>query len=249
MRNLLQHKHVGYNQNGKSTVIAPASNMQLQVYEMEANNRSGGAINVGLLKKFVESAWKFYTVVAASTPDATDASTAVKAGTATAIFTTTNDDGFLVQASKPFNLIGMNVSTAASGGSPIYTYQYYDGSAYQTLSTIAVPSYGSGNNHIVFNAPIDWAVGTSDAVGGDSDKYSILVRASAASSGAGGSINSLWVGEFLKFQASVADKASLEMKFDRDQPLIFVGGEGLMPYFGGSANAQNSVRVLYKIQS
>lgn len=252
MRLHLQHKHVGYAQNGNAVVIAPAANQQLHVYEMEANNRSGGAINVGLLKKLVNASWEFYQIDASATPDAIDATAAIQAGTAKAIFTTTNDDGFLVQARKPFSLIGFNQSVATVDGaaSAAYSYEYYNGTAYVTLNTIAVPTYtgATGNKHIVFNAPNDWAVGTTADVGGDSNLYSVLVRATTAPDTTGGSINSLWVGEFLKFAEGVADNASLELKFDRDLPLLFEGGEGLMPYFSGTASAQNSVRVLYKIQ-
>jgi hypothetical protein len=245
----LQTLFSGYNDVGKASVVSPGAGQQLQVFNFKAGNRSGGAIDVGLLKKLDTSAWKFYTIVAASTPDAADVTTAVQAGTTTTVFTTTNNDGYMVGAIKPFGLIGLTVATAPAGGSPAYTYQYYNGTSFGTLTTIAVPSYGTGTNLVVFNPPIDWAVGTTAAVGPTgSSTYNILVRASTAPNATAGTISAAWVAQFLDFQGAVADKSFLERTYNFDRPLLLDGNESLMPYFSGSASASNFVEAVYAIQ-
>ena len=245
----LQFIHLGYNQNGKADVISPGSGKQLHLYNAKIQNRTGGAIDMGILKKLDTASWKFYTIVAASTPDATEVTTTIQAGSNVTIFTTTNNDGYLVSANKRFNLIGLNLGTASSGGSPVYTYEYYNGSAYTTLTTNAVPVYTStGTVIVLFNAPQDWAVGTTAAVGGDSSNYNILVRATTASSSVGAVANAMWVGQFLDFEEGIADNGKLELNMSISRPLILDGNEAVFPYFGGTANALNTMRVMYSIQ-
>jgi hypothetical protein len=248
-RHCLINLHSGYGENGKTSVLTPATGKQIHVYQLKAENRSGGAVDVGILKKLATANWKMFSITVASTPDAADVTSTIQAGSAQPLFTTTNNDGFLVQSASKFNLIGLNVSVAASGGAPAYAYTYYNGTSMATLSTIAVPaSYGSGTQLILFNAPVDWALGTTAAVGGDSDKYAIQVVASTASGTTGGSANSLWVGQFFDFQASVADKANLDIPIYQNEPLMLNANEGVFPYFSGTASAQNAIRILYKIQ-
>lgn len=243
----------GYGENFFSPAVSIASSLQLRLYKMIAHNRSGGAVDVGLVKKFKDAntAFKAYTITAASTPDAAEVTDALIAGTSTAIFTTTNNDGFLIQSQNKFNLIAFLVSQAESG-SPVYTYQYFNGTAYSTLTTIAVPAaYSAGKKVVAFNAPLDWATGSSAAVGGElTGYYSILVRATTASgqsvlvaNTAGSAIS---IGSFLDFREGVADNGSVEFSVDVSDPVFtFDAGENVAGYFGGTASASNSLMVQY----
>lgn len=237
----------GYSQNCKDPVVTPGTGEMLNIYSARALNQSGGAVDTAIAKKLGNTNWKFGTLTAASTPDYTDFTTAIQAGGGVNIFTAVNNGGYLVGANAKFNLIGLNISTAEAG-SPVYTYQYYNGSAYTTLTTYSVPAtYALATNLVVFPAPQDWVVGTDATVGGDSSLYNIRVLSTTAGSQAVVA-NAAWVVSFLEFQPSLADKTSLSWTvLSNDNPLILSAGDAILPYFSGSASAKNSLRVLYSV--
>lgn len=237
--------HSGYATKGQTAVLTPATGSQLKLHSVKLHNRSGGAIDAGLMIKLADGSWEAGKVIAADTPDYTEQTTQIQAGTATNIFTLTNNDGFLVQADRPFDMIGMVVSQAQTGA-PVYTYEYFDGTAYQTLTTVSVPtSYSAGAQYIVFPSPAGWSPGTTAAVGGDSALYSILVRATTAPTQIV-KITSLWVAKFLCFQEALADNATISLDFDEQLPFVAESGEGLLPYFG-TASANNIVSGFYQV--
>jgi hypothetical protein len=241
---MLEEFNIGYAEKGKSDALAAPSNKQLKIHSVVALNRSGAAIDTGLCRKLAERSWEFGQLVDASAPDFVDATDAIQAGTATDIFTTTNNDGFLVQAEKSFNIIGLNVSTASAGG--VFEYTYFNGTAYVALTTIEVPSYAStGTKLIVFPAPSDWVKGTTVAVGGSTSLYSIRVRATTAPAAAV-QANDLWVAKFIAFHSALVNNASLEVNFDGNFPLVFDALETVMPYFG-TASAANMVMGFYTL--
>lgn len=246
-RRALQTFHVSYPEKGKTALVSVASSKQIHLHALTLMNRSGGAINTGLLIKYNNARWKIGSLIAANTPDyTTDLTTAVQGGSATTILTLTNNDGFLVSSDKPFSYFGYTVSTAESGA-PVYTYQYYNGSAYTNLTTIELGGYAStGDKTIAFQSPVDWAVGTTAAVGGPSTQYNLKVIASTAP-GTAVQITNGWVARFLKFQEALADNSNLVLTFDNDYPLVLEGGEAPMPYFG-TASADNAVDGQYAVQ-
>lgn len=240
----------GYSQNCKQNVLTPPSGKQINLYSAKCLNQSGGAIDVGIGKKLALSNWKFYKYTVANTPYVTDYTAAIQGGGALNIFDTTIGDGYLVGANSQFNVIGMTVGTGQTG-TPVYLYQYYNGSSWVTLTTQAVPStYASGDNLVVFMAPQDWVPGTPNAIqtGADTSKYYILVTATTAP-GVAVTANAAWVVEFIDFISQLANNTIFETKvMDSVLPIIFSGTEGVIPYFSGTANAKNSMRVLYSIQ-
>lgn len=245
MNNLLQTLHVGYAQNCKDAVLAPASGKQIHLYEASLMNGSGGAINVGLLKKLNLATVSAYALTAASTPDASSIS-GLLSGTASQIFSTTDNDGFLIGCTTRFNLIGLNISTASVGG--VFALSYWNGTTYASLTTIVVPSaYGAGTQLHLFAAPHDWVPGTSAAVGGNSEHYNIRVIASTHPTNAV-EADALWVGQLLIYQEALADNGNLTTTIYAGRPLLLSGGEGILPYFGGTASAANVVRCIYAVQ-
>jgi hypothetical protein len=227
----------------RGDVIAPAAADQLHIYRLKAQNGTAGAIDVGLMKRLSSQIVSFYTITAANTPDAT-INTTLQAGTATQILSAVNNTGFLVQCSRKFNLIGLFISTASTGGT--FTLEYWNGSSYATLTAFAVPTaYAAGVQFIVFNAPVDWVPGTSVGVGGSSSLYSIKVVATTAPANAV-SASSLWVAEMLDFHTALASKGILEMEFPI-KPLVLSGDEAIIPYFG-TADAKNTIMGTYAVQ-
>lgn len=235
--------HAGYAQNCKDAVLSPATGQQLRVFRAVLENNSGGAINVALLKKLDPTGFDFLTYVALSTPKAATNLT-LKAGTATGIVTTTNNDGYIVQSPQRFNLVGLNISTAAAGGSPVYSYTYWNGSSWANLTLISTPAYGStGNQLLLFYAPHDWAVGGASGDGVDATKYAVRVRATTAPSGTAAAADTIWIGSMIDYQASLADKGRFDVAIPQEKPLLFQAGEGVLPYFAGTANAANSIFI------
>jgi len=240
----LRLRSMGYTQTCKDGVLSPPSGKQLRLFYAKAVNNSAGSIDVGLGVKLADADIQLYTLTAASTPDALDVTSTIQAGTAVNIFTTTANGGYLVSAPRQFGIFGFTVSQAESG-SPVYTYQYYDGSTYQTLTTISVPStYGTGTNLVVFAPPQDWAPGTTVAVGGSSTNYNIRVLSTTAG-GQAVKATAFWVVDVLGYSLGLADKGSLEIDMTATEGVLLSGQEQLVPYFG-TASGKNSVVMAYK---
>jgi len=240
----------GYNQVFKTAVVTPPTNGQIKLSQASVQNGSGSALNAAVVRKLATPSgssrpFYFYQLIAANTPDANDVTLAICGGTNTNIFTTTNNDGFMVQSAEKFNLIGLTIGTGQAG-SPTYAYQYWDGTTWQTLTTLAVPaSYAAGTQVVAFHAPIDWVTGSNAATGGElTGYYSIKVIATAAGSQAVVASDA-WVGSFLAFAKSLADGATLN--FPQGAPaiadalgVVFDSGESVAAYFA-TANAVNKV--------
>lgn len=229
---------VGYNLTAKTAVLTAATGNRLALYSVTMLNGSGASGSVAPVRKFADNAttWKVFQIDDSETPDAIDVTAAIQAGTVTDIFTTTNNDGFLIQARKQFNLIGLNISTAATG-SPVFEFTYFNGTSYVTLPTFEVPDFsGTGTNLIAFAAPHDWAIGTTAAVGGNAAMYSIRVRATTAPTNAP-EADECWVGEFLDYVSVVSsgDCIRFDLSHGDATPVEFEPEETLVPYFAGSA--------------
>lgn len=224
---------VAYSGKGKIAAFTAAANQQIAILNVRAFNNSGGAINVGLLRLLTTPSIKLWTFITSGSVFA-DVTAAVVAGTATNILTTTNNDGYYVQSKRKFGMVGLTVSSAG-GGSPVYTYKYYNGSTFTTLTTLEVPSYGStGDKWVVFQPPSDWALGGNASL--DSSEYAIQVIATTANSSAV-AVTATWVAEFLELYEAVPNNACIQLSFPDSKPLTLNGGEGLIPYFATAAAA------------
>lgn len=127
---------------------------------------------------FGNSRWELWSRIAA-TPNV-DRTATVQAGTATTIFTTTNNDGFLVYGVNTFDSIELAVSQAATGA-PVYTYEYWNGSTWSALTVTTAPTLTAiGNTTLDFNIPSNWAVGDGTEVAGNTAYYAIRVLATTA---------------------------------------------------------------------
>lgn len=236
--------HLAYASAGKLAAASPPSGKQLALMNIVLTNRSGGAANGGILVRLAQPSWTLSTYANAG-PTATDVSATIKAGSAVNIFNGVVNDGFLLQSDRPINMIGLNISTAAAGGT--FEYSYFDGTSFVVLPTISVPAdYNTaGTNLIMIGAPNDWVAGTGGTItGADESLYAVRVRAIAAAPTV--AANDLWLGKFLVFQPQLADNGTLSLGFEEGHPLILEASEGVMPYFA-TANAGNMISGFYTI--
>lgn len=231
---------VGYATRGKAAVITSPAGKQSVVFSARAFNRSGGGIDVGIVRKFAKNAqaFKFFTFNATNY---TDATAAVFAGTATTALPTSLGRGFVVASKSRSGLIGVNISQAAATGA--YVFQYWDGSSWSSLTTISSPVFTStGNVFLSFLPPNDWTQGGHADL--PSDMYGVRVISSVTVPASNVQFNDIWAGEMIEFVEGVADNSGLQVEFDIQKPLYLESEEGLMPYFG-SANAANGMQIAY----
>lgn len=172
---------------GKTALLtAPSSPVKqaVIVHQSDLANNSGSSAAMGWGYKLIDSKWSLGQWDVSEAPEFVDDTTdAQDAGTGdVALFTTTNDDGFVVSASEVFNLVGLTISTAEVG-SPAYVYEYWNGTAWDTLSLLQTPDYtATGDTAIAFANPADWAKGGDTGEGINADHYAIRVTASTAPS-------------------------------------------------------------------
>ena len=127
---------------------------------------------------FGNSRWELWSRIAA-TPNV-DRTATIQAGTATTIYTTTNNDGYLAYGVNPFNKITFVVSQASTGA-PVYTYEYWNGSAWTAFTPTTLPDFTTtGTTSLIFTAPSAWAAGDGTEVGGSVLYYAIRALATTA---------------------------------------------------------------------
>lgn len=231
-----------YPEKGKTACLSETTS-QIALLNARAYNNTGGAISVGIVRKIAAGAaahpqFRVWSFVAAGSVY-TDVTALVAAGTN--IFTATDNDGFLIQSTHPFGLVGMTVSTAGAGGT--FTYKYSSSAtAFTTLTKIdSFDCTGTGDTYCAFRPPTAWALAGN--AGLDQTMYTVQVIATTAPGGVV-AINSLWVGEFLELVSGVADKSGIEVSFPDSKPFLLQAGEGVMPYFS-TANAANAFGAYY----
>lgn len=235
--------HTAYEQKAKASVLSPGANQQILLHDLILHNRSGGNANLGALIK-LNSLGYLFGLLQSGNP-VVDVTTLIQAGTVQDIITTTANDGFLVQSERKFNLIGLAVSQAQTG-TPVYAFEYYNGTSYVALpDIIETPDFSTtGDKTLVFSAPRDWALGSTLAVGGSSTRYSIRVIATTAPTQAV-QANDVWIGKLLHYQAQVPHNGNMTLGYHHKIPRVLDSLEGIMPYFS-VASASNLVSAQYE---
>jgi hypothetical protein len=226
--------------SGVAALMAP-NTLQLALNMVRAFNRSGSAVDVGIAKLFSSASFSLYTYDGSSTYSAVLPPPLAGSNPAT-IFNAsgTIGNGFVIQSKYKSGLFGFTITQDGSSG--VYTYEYWNGTAWSSLTTIAVPVYTStGTIVTAFLPPVDWVAG--GPAGLSSNLYSIRVKATTLP-GASIIVNNLWAGAFLEYYASIANNTGVSLEFDYLHPYILEGGEGIMPYFGGAA-AANGMTISY----
>lgn len=217
----------------------------------EVGNSSGGDARCGWGFKLKDALWTAGqwddSAGASFTDDTTDAQDA--GADDFALTTTTDNDGFVVQADHKFNILGITVSTAASGGSPAYDYAYWNGSAWTTLNTLATPDFSStGDTYLEFLTPHDWTplasgdtpVDTDGLTAGD---YAIRVRATTAPSSTAALATVLWTVSLLDYVEVVGDGQS-SITSREVLPLVVPNGCAVVGYCS-TADNNNHIFLSY----
>lgn len=241
---VLQTRCIAYPQQAQAPALTPqgALSKQIALISCKVTNKSAGACDLGVLRGFSNSNWSLGITLSGVL---TDETAVIQAGTAVSIFDTTINDGFLVSSPDQFGLVGLTISQAQSG-SPVYTYKYWNGTAWTTLPTIAVPTtYTAAYQLIVFLPPPDWVPGGTTPTGVNTSTYNIWVQSSTAGGQAVKATGAV-VGQFLDYAPSVAQYGNLKWSIDDHVVtlLMFKAGDFLLPYFGTAA-AGNSVTAQY----
>lgn len=243
---------VSYNQNLKDAILTPASGSAIAIGKIYVANRSGSTVDVGFAYRQPNAQWEAGQIDDSATPDIIDDSSAAKSTSAGGfeLFTvSTNNDGFYVQSVDRFNAVGMVIDTAASGGSPVFSYKYYNGTSMTALTPIQSATFTStGYTYFLFAPPHDWAKGSTAAVGADSDKYIIEVIATTAPSSAGGLASDVRLYNVFEFYPQLATLNEVIEDFS-EQEFVCPTGASVMPFFGGTASASNLAWVDYRIIS
>lgn len=129
-------------------------------------------------QNFGNARWELWSRIAA-TPNV-DRTATIQAGTAVTIYTTTNNDGYLAYGVNPFNKITFTVSQAETGA-PVYTYEYWNGSAWTAFTPTTLPDFtATGSTFVAFTAPSAWAAGDGTEVAGNTAYYAIRALATTA---------------------------------------------------------------------
>jgi len=198
--------------------------------EFAVHNRAGAACVVGIGGRLPASLWSAGlwddSAYAAGTVFVDDTTDWQDAGTGDFLLgtTSTNNDGFLISCSVPFNIVSIVVGTAASGGSPAFSLHYSiestDTGFSSNWGTISNPYVAplftsTGEQLIWFEPPTDWAAVTSTTAiinrHGDTvpSGYSILVKQTTAGSVSAGLGNIGVLGRMLLTMENVADNSVL----------------------------------------
>jgi len=224
--------------------VVSKSGDHLFLYRALLQNRSGATVDAAIIRGYGDDAWKAFSLVALDTPDATEITTEIQANTPTTLFSA-NNDGLLIGAKDQFHSVTLNASTAATG-SPVFTLEYYNGTAYVTLPSIKVITGISLTQYaetILFAAPLDWEKGTTVAVGGETDQYNMKLTATTAPT-VKPIVTEIIVGKVLAFQEALADNGNLEIIMDNEDPIVFEANDFLTAYFA-TANPNNLIQFSY----
>ena len=233
----------GYPYNARAAALLPQGNDgQVRLVSARVINNSGSTSDIGLFQKFGSS----FNFLSATASAATDITASLLAGNTDTIIATAINDGFLVGSKNQFNLIGLFLMQAQTGA-PVYAFEYWNGTAWTALNTIAAPTAFSNvttETLIVFGSPVDWAVGATGLTGLDPSQFYIRVIATTATTQAV-TANSVWVASMLDFMPSALTGSSLYWSVEnKDLALGFSGSDGLLPYFA-TAGAKNLVTGQY----
>jgi len=249
----IQRAHANYPESTKSAIVTPEVGENITFLGATLNNNSGGDQVMGIGFRFINSRWLFGqwddSETASLTDDTADAQD-TDAGDVP-LFTTTSNDGFVVQARDRFGIIGLDISTSEAG-SPTYSYQYWNGSAWTNLNTIAEPAtFTSGENNIVFAQPLDWTALADGDTPVDTDGltagfYAIRVRATTAPSTAPVA-SEIWVAQLYDYKEAVSDNDVLNITVEDPIGFPIDANSSIIPYFS-SPNNDNTVTVRYRVR-
>jgi hypothetical protein len=234
----IQSELFQYATKGEAPVVPSVPlNRQMGVFNCNAVNNSGVTAMVGIMRLLSPAIVKVYKLVSGVYSELSGPE----------IHTGAAGDGFAIGFRENISLLGLNISTTATGGD--FTIQYSsDGATFGALpagSQLEAPADFSvgGNNYAVIQSPLDAAMG--GPAGLDQGLFYLNVISTGALSGPV-EVASLWYGKSLTLWDQVQNGQAASISFDWKRPLILNGGENLIPYFA-VPDAANRVSTFYNV--
>lgn len=224
----------------------------LVIHEIEIGNSSGDDASCGWGYRLLDSEWKAGLWDDGAEPDYIDDTTDaqdVGADDFSIGSDTVDNDGFVIQADRTFNIVTLDVGTAEVGGTPEYEYTYWNGSSWAALTTLAEPNFAAtGVQTLAFLLPNDWAALASgddpvDTDELDAGKYAIRCRATTAPTTSAATVNEIEVVKLLDFIEKVADGNSSVKEYPAGK--IVPAGRVVIPYCS-TADASNWISIEYR---
>jgi hypothetical protein len=171
-------------------VVVPTS----QIMRVYMQNISAGTVSMCLAGLFPDSAWTAGQWVAVGTTLTDDTVDAQDVGTNDfPINTTTINDGHIIGCTYPFGLVSYDITTATIGAALEGILEYWNGAAWTPIAAtgmlvdiprVAGIQWATGELIVMFNPPLDWAVGGT-GTGVSATKYNLRYASSAAGTTAG----------------------------------------------------------------
>lgn len=230
----LQLLSTAYPTVNRDAVLVPPTNRQLIVHSFIAVNNGPSASDVGFGVRFSPSSWKIFDQVG------TELSTTDR------LFTTVAGEGFILQSRSKFNGLAIQMSQAETG-TPTYTYEYWNGTAWTPLTLMGTPGFAGTEGYITFFSPIDWTPGHDGLlpnIGIAQPGYAIRVL-SPTPGGQDVIASRINLMRFIVVRRNVGSQMHLQIRFT-ERPMLLEAEEALVPYFA-VPNASNLVEVSYQV--
>ena len=165
-----------------------------QIMRLYMQNISAGTVSMCLAGFFPDSAWTAGQWVAVGTTLTDDTTDAQDAGADDfPINTTTINDGHIIGCAYPFGLVSYDITTATVGIAIEGIVEYWNGVAWTPIAATgmlvdiprgAAVQWALGELIIMFDPPLDWAVGGT-GTGVSQTKYNLRYSSSVAGTTAG----------------------------------------------------------------
>lgn len=244
---------IAFSTIANTVVLSPNSGGQpdcLYIGSVEVGNSTGANAECGFGIKLPNAMYKvgqWRNNNSTYTDDTTDAQSTTVGDVPLA--TTTNNDGFVVQALCKFDVVNLKLNTAgATGGIATPTYAAWDGSAWTSFTPFKTFDYtATSANSFAFAKPATWApVATADAAAnaGVSVGYYAIRVIWATAPGTAPIADSLQVVDLKDYVESVPDGSSI---------VFNANGEIRIPYraslvgYCNVADAQNWIDIEYRM--
>lgn len=232
--------------NLHDTQLSPGTGEGIALGGYVLSNDSGANVDAGVFIRVPNSLWQAGIITAASTPDYQGENSGAKSTTANAfvnVFTTTDNDGFLIACREKFQAVSFVVDDVSSAGT--YTYTYYNGSSMASVTPKSAAVFtGAAATQAVTFVPSNWTKGTTAAVATTlSDYYVLVVRGASVNSVV--SISDVRVYQNIDYYPTLLDQNQLTSNMNGSEEQYRVGSS-IAAFMAGTANAQNFVNFQYR---
>lgn len=226
-------KRVGYPSSSLISALDAPSNMQLDLASCALVNGTTGVQHLGIGISMSSTKFSFYNQSSGVLTLQTGAMD---------LFSTTNNDGFVIASKDIFSLVALSLSSPGAG-TPTYVFQYWNGSSWATLNLNIAEDFSNSLAYVLFSPPVDWVAGNNFA-GVDTSLYCIQVKATTAPSG-NVQADAIKLCKMISYREQVEAKQSIEASF-LDGQYLLEQGEGIFPFFS-VPNANNTLEIVYRI--